>query len=403
MVQSTTVTRIVRLTENDKGEVADLFARVFAGPPWFEVMKCSICEEAYGKGDDLERFRDGIPCRRCGNPLKLVEYWRDGSALEVYDDALTRPGFIGIGARNADGKLIGLSWGFTVPETDSPSVHFGAVAEQLRKRGFDPFQTFYASETGVDPDYQGLGIGTRIMHMRLLEARDAGFVRVCFRTINPKLVERYERFFGEDYVRPMFNDPDPVKSDRTWYISPFARLGAVNRYPVDRFEEYKIVLDDINRLSDRRQRTNELFMALNGLLLTALGVLLFSSRLTTWWLSSILSVVSILAMFINGIWLRIIRAYLRVAHLEVEYACGIENLIGQSGADKVQLPGGQADFGILSLVFGRLATRNRRLGYSNLEIRLASLLILVYPMLALIVAGLTYLIVNGYLPPFSAN
>jgi len=402
IAQSTT-TRLVRLAQAEKDEVADLFARVFAGPPWFEVKKCSQCSEAYGKDDDLERFHDGDPCRRCGAPLNLVDYWRGGPALEVYEDALAHPGFIGMGARDGEGRLVGITWGYPVPETDTPSVHFGAVAQLLRERRLDPAQTFYAAETGVDPDYQGLGVGSRIMRARLLEARDAGLVNVCFRTINPKLVGRYEQLFGEDYVRPLFNDPDPVKSDRTWYACPFATIGRVNPPAVDRLDEYKIVLDDINRLSDRRQRSNDVFIALNGLFLTALGILLFASRLTTWWVPAALVVVSVVAVLINVIWLRSLRLYRRVSRAELQYANGLESLLRQSGAEPVSLGGQREEFGVLSLVARRVYGKNANRGFSHLELLLASSLTLAYPILTLLVAALTYLITHGFLPPLSAK
>jgi hypothetical protein len=171
-----------------KHEIADLYARVFAGPPWYEIKRCANCNETYGKEDDLIRFSDGFPCRRCQQPLQLLDYWYGGPALEVFEDAVARSGFVGIGARDVSGQLIGFSWGFAVPEADTPTVLFGQAAELLRSSGLELATTFYAAETGVDPAYRMHGIGSQVSYTRLRKTRDVGFHNVCFRTINPKLV-----------------------------------------------------------------------------------------------------------------------------------------------------------------------------------------------------------------------
>ena len=215
---------IIRLEVALLDKVADLYARVFAGPPWFEIKKCVSCNETYGKGDDLEIFHNGDTCRRCGKPLRLIDYWYGGPAHRVFEDAVSRPGSVGVGARHSSGELIAFSWGFAVPDEDTPTVLFGKATQLLREKGIDSAETFYAAETGVDPRYQRRGIGSRVMYARFRAGKEAGFRGICGRTINPKLVGRYQYFFGEENVRPVFSDPDPVKSDRTWYYCPLDEL-----------------------------------------------------------------------------------------------------------------------------------------------------------------------------------
>lgn len=205
-------------------EVADLYARVFAGPPWYEIKKCAQCNEAYGKADDLKDFHDGTPCRRCGKPLQLIDYWIGGPAHQVYNNAVSLKGFVGVGARHSSGELIAFSWGYAVPEENTPTVWFKDVNILLLQKGIDPRRAFYAAETGVDPRFQTKGIGTEVMYARFKAAAAAGFYGICGRTINPKLVERYERFFGKENVLSVFNDPDPVKADRVWYYCPLEHL-----------------------------------------------------------------------------------------------------------------------------------------------------------------------------------
>jgi ribosomal protein S18 acetylase RimI-like enzyme len=216
--------RVVPLTAAMADEVADLYARVFAGPPWYNVKCCASCDEQYGKGDDLECFHDGDPCRRCGEPLELLDSWRGGRALEVFEDAAARSGFIGMAARAPDGRLIAFSWGFAVPARDTPAVKFNTVASILNQIGLDVGRTSYVAEGAVDPDYQQLGIGSQLSYARLRRVRAAGFETVCFRTANPIVLRIYGRFFGSENVRSIFSDPDPVKADRTWYVCPLASL-----------------------------------------------------------------------------------------------------------------------------------------------------------------------------------
>ena len=258
--------RVVPLSAAMADEVADLYARVFAGPPWYNIKRCAHCEEQYGKGDDLERFHDGDPCRRCGEPLKLLDSWRGGRALEVFADAVARPGFIGRAARAPDGRLVAFSWGFAVPTGDTPSVKFSMVAGILAQVGLDVGRTSYVAEGGVDPEYQHRGIGSQLSYARLRRVRAAGFETVCFRTANPIVLRIYERFFGSGNVRPIFSDPDPVKADRTWYICPLASLRSRSPRGADpiggtndakrralaatRLEERRPFTEDVSRFSE---------------------------------------------------------------------------------------------------------------------------------------------------------
>lgn len=216
--------QIIPLEPSLLDEVADLYSRVFEGPPWYEIKKCSVCGEAYGEGDDLKIFHDGLACRHCGNPLTLIDFWYGGPAHQVFENALSQKGFVGIGARHISGELIAFSWGYAVPGENTPTVWFKDINSLLIKQQIDPRLTFYAAETGVDPRFQQKGIGTAVMYPRLKAATKAGFSGVCFRTINPKLVERYQHFFGDENVNSVFNDPNPVKSEDIWYYCPLKSL-----------------------------------------------------------------------------------------------------------------------------------------------------------------------------------
>jgi GNAT superfamily N-acetyltransferase len=222
--------KIIHLKLDMLDETADLFSRVFAGPPWFEIKKCASCGETYGKGDDLRIFQNGEPCRRCCKPLEIVDYWNGGPAHNVFERAVSSQGFIGLGTRHTSGELIGFSWGYAFPDEDTPTVWFRKAAESLRDQGIDPAETFYAAETGVDPRYQRRGIGSRLMYARFRVAKEVGFKGICGRTTNHEVVRIYTTFFGEESLQPVFNDFDPLKSDRTWYYCPLDQLKSLPEY-----------------------------------------------------------------------------------------------------------------------------------------------------------------------------
>lgn len=411
---------IVPLTAAMTEEVADLYARVFAGPPFFEIKRCSNpeCNEAYGEGDDLQRFHNGDACRRCGRPLTLVDYWRGQPAIDVYSDALARPGFVGMAARDNSGRLVAFSWGFAVPETDTPSVQFGAVSSMLRAAGIDLAKTFYAAETGVDPECQHLGVGGQVSFARLSKARDAGFVTMCTRTKNEKLLQLLRRLFGDDNVHALFNDPEPAKSDRVWYACPMTSLRAIGPSQQEiptaasraltadaaakRFEEYRLIIEDISRSSERGQGTNDVYIALNGLFLTALGALVLTSSLRSWWIAGAFASVTLLSLCINGFWLRAILLRRRVQRIQIAYAVGVETLLRETGnLGEIRIGGELVPFGIFSLLQTKVYRRNVTHGRTRIELQLAAVITATYPIATAVVAALTYMVANGYLPPLS--
>jgi GNAT superfamily N-acetyltransferase len=416
------------LTESLLAEVTELYASVFAGPPWYEIKRCAQCNETYGQGDDLERFHDGDVCRRCGQPLELLDYWRGARAREVYQDALARPGFAGMGGRTADGRLVAFSWGFTVPDSDTPSVLFNAVNELLRKAGLDVKRTFYAAETGVDPEFQHQGIGGLVSYARLQAVREAGYKTICFRTINPKMLQVFERFFGSGNVPALFHDPDPLKSNRLWYAAQLADLiaedpataeppaapvtapapaaAAMAAAPVAamtiaqaRFAEYQLIVGDLINLSARRQTTNQVFVALNSLFLTGLGALLLTFNLLSVQSSAILGALSVLALAINGIWWRSLGLYRELYRVESGYAEGIEHLLREVGIyQDIRVNGEVVPFGFISLLDAKVYRGTRRM-LGQFERALSFAFMLIYPLTALLIAMLTYLMLNGYVLP----
>lgn len=229
---------LVQLDEHMANEVASLYAGAFAGPPWGELWKCTnkwqpdanekevLCEATYpGENLALGDVYEGMTCYKCRKPLRLGYYWYDGDANTVFENAVHQDGFIGVAARDKEKYLlVAFSWGFAIPDVPSPTVLFDQVKQLLESNQIDPTKTFYAAESGTHPAYQRQGINKRVSYNRLRRASEQGFSGTCFRTINPKLVNQFKSYFGEEQVKPIFNDPDPDKTNRIWYYCAFEHL-----------------------------------------------------------------------------------------------------------------------------------------------------------------------------------
>lgn len=128
-------------------------------------------------------------------------------------------GFIGFLGR-ADDSIIAFSWGFRLPATDTHAVMFSKVFDSFGQLGYDPKRIFCLSEIGVLPEQQEKGIGTSLLETTLRTVSSHGFTHMTYRTIHEGLIHISKKLAGESEFVAIFKDPDPVKSDRQWYIFP---------------------------------------------------------------------------------------------------------------------------------------------------------------------------------------
>jgi hypothetical protein len=182
----------------------------------------------------------------------------------------------------------------------------------------------------------------------------------------------------------------------------------------ERIGEYQAVLEDLGRLSARRQNLNDVFVAINSLFLTGLGVLLVMTRLDSWWLAEAVGLMALAITPINVIWRTAILRYKSEVTTHVYYLSSIEREFRQRReatagrlsevrdpevkSHKGRLPEGEIQIG-----FYLYNDTRRRLhgGKSRLESRLADYFVGLFPGIALLVAVLTYLITNGIIPPMN--
>src|SRR5262249_26220006 len=91
-----------------------------------------------------------------------------------------------------------------------------------------------------------------------------------------------------------------------------------------RMEEYKVVVQNHAGISARRQSATNLFVSLNVVFLTAMGFVLLSSRLTSWWAVAAMGAIALSITPINLTWYFTLKRYQKVIFGYYQYLQEIE-------------------------------------------------------------------------------
>ncbi len=150
--------------------MADLYANVFAGPPWNEVTKCVKSNTFYGSDTQA-----GKPCPDCQAPL-MEAYPKDETTSYILRE-LGKTNPIGLLAF-VNNELAGFSWGYQtnvqgLVESKWKTPKMRQTVEDLLSEYGVKDQLFYGSETGVDPQFQGKGIGKQLVRNRLIQVNNS--------------------------------------------------------------------------------------------------------------------------------------------------------------------------------------------------------------------------------------
>lgn len=162
--------------------------------------------------------------------------------------------------------------------------------------------------------------------------------------------------------------------------------------PFERIEEYKAVLDDTAQAANRRRTDNTLFVGLNTLFLTGLG-LVASPQAGSWGAVLTLTIVTLIALPVNVFWRTSLTYWMKSLSVREEYIRSIE----QEFRTRSSLSAGELPIGLY------LYLRSKQVGRLNalrLERRLALFFLLIYPLATLLVAVLTWTLRTPLLPPF---
>lgn len=169
-------------------------------------------------------------------------------------------------------------------------------------------------------------------------------------------------------------------------------LEEANQHILERMEEYKAVLETQAQISARRQHMNDVYIGLNTVFLTALGLLLVQSHLDTWWVFVVVSAVMIAIMPINLTWRAALNRYGNMLSFRFDYLREIEQ---EFRVWKGKITGPSA----VGLHLREKELDLHQKNNTQLEIHLATYFVCLYPVLALIVGVLVYLIQVHLIPP----
>lgn len=146
------------------GQLAELYANVFAGPPWNEVTKCVTSGSFYGADTQA-----GAPCPDCSTPLSEA-YPKDETIAYILQE-LGKSNPIGLLAY-VNNELAGFSWGYQTTPQDLANAKWKTpkmqqtIKDLLATYGVKG-TVFYGSETGMDIQFRGKGIGKKLVRTRL--------------------------------------------------------------------------------------------------------------------------------------------------------------------------------------------------------------------------------------------
>mgnify|MGYP001591076670 CR=1 FL=1 len=128
----------------DFSQLARVYQSAFAEPPWDEFKKCLTCGINYG----IEEVKNaGSICKKCSNPLNLIDFWSDEEIRKDIDFANAQESPIFLVAELEE-KIKGTTWGYRLPLTKFPFL-----------KGKVNLDANYMDEIAVAGDSRRKGIG----------------------------------------------------------------------------------------------------------------------------------------------------------------------------------------------------------------------------------------------------
>ena len=170
------------LDDSRLDQVAELYARVFAGKPWYEVSRCNVCGIFSGTPPDLEII--------CGCDKKgkySTEAYPLEETREYILEELGHTNSVGLiavaGLAPGDAGVIGFAWGYGWTRLEMSEAKWKSpdmrrlVNDRVKEDSF-----FYVSEVGVLEPYQGRKIGRRLTNELAGRGKDTHQGKTVLRT-----------------------------------------------------------------------------------------------------------------------------------------------------------------------------------------------------------------------------
>ncbi|OGE31685.1 hypothetical protein A2631_00880 [Candidatus Daviesbacteria bacterium RIFCSPHIGHO2_01_FULL_44_29] len=176
----------------DAEELADVYAAVFAGPPWNEVTRCPVMPGRFF-GSQTQPGQDCPDCLVASQPKRtpLEVAYPKQEMVEYFAEETTKDGSLAlIGRPNSgpdQGRIVAFTWMYNYPDVkdfvkdkyqvtrgDVTGLRFQVRLIQLLEQQGIAGKFGYFSESGILPDYRGNGLSNEFWTRRWDWARSQG-------------------------------------------------------------------------------------------------------------------------------------------------------------------------------------------------------------------------------------
>jgi ABC-type Fe3+-siderophore transport system permease subunit len=154
----------------------------------------------------------------------------------------------------------------------------------------------------------------------------------------------------------------------------------------DKFEEYKLFIEDTARFSERRQTVTKTYITVNSAILGLITFFVKDARLADWWL-----VIAMLPLIVAGIavclfWYRLLVTYKTLIDFRFEQLEEMER--------SEALQGCHGMYNMEAERFYRKAPPEQRIGFTRIEMWLPRLFMGLYAVMAIGLAVATWLVLR---------
>lgn len=160
----------------------------------------------------------------------------------------------------------------------------------------------------------------------------------------------------------------------------------------ERVEEYKMLMQNLAEYGSRRLTINAVFVGFNTVFLAALGGLLATAKLDSWRTAASVALVALVIMPVNILWRSTLAGYQRGLDLRYSYIKKLEVKFREHWHDE--------GAGLVLLLNEPRPKERLPYRHTSLERRLAGYFLILYPLIAVLIAVLTYLVTTNLIPAF---
>lgn len=185
----------------DLGITADLYAEIFAGPPWNEYTNCGGCKKFFGL-----QTKPGDNCGSCGMELALA-YPFEETKEYIIDETSRNNSSVFLMKKNDE--LVGFVWGYSYDSTEdfvkekyrTPEMQSKIKDVLAQNNVAQAF--YYFSECGIRIDQRGNGFSNTLSGLLIQEGRKTKLPIVMRTNWESPMVAIAQRFGMTQIMGPL--------------------------------------------------------------------------------------------------------------------------------------------------------------------------------------------------------